>query len=61
MRRMLEWMTILSPVVNAFGEESVISSTGIAQAFTVVIVRISSTPSRRTNTRIGCSPLLSTK
>jgi hypothetical protein len=31
---MLEWTTILSPVVNAFSEESVISSIGMAQAIT---------------------------
>src|SRR6478735_9966477 len=58
---MLEWTTILSPVVNAFSEESVISSIGIVQAITGVIVRLSSTPSRRTNTRIGPSPLWRTK
>jgi hypothetical protein len=33
---MLEWTTILSPVVNAFSEESVISSIGIVQAITGV-------------------------
>ena len=57
-RMTLEWMTILSLVVKASGEESDFSSIGIAHALVGVTVRISSTPSRRTRIWTGRSPLL---